>query len=113
MSTQGFTIFDTAIGRCAIAWGEGGVIGVKLPERSDAALRASIARQHPDARETDPPPAIDAAIAEVVGDSPDLVAGASPEVRTCGDYEDDVGHLVEPARSPIGDAIGQFYDAGD
>jgi hypothetical protein len=58
-------------------------------------------------------PYIDAAIAEVVGDSPDLVAGASPEVRTCADYEDDVGHLVEPSRSPIGDAIGQVYDEGD
>ena len=59
---QGFALFDTAIGRCAIVWGEGGVIGVTLPERSDAAMRARIGRRHPDARETNPPPAIDAAI---------------------------------------------------
>jgi methylated-DNA-[protein]-cysteine S-methyltransferase len=62
---QGFVLFDTAIGRCAIAWGEGGVIGVKLPERSDAALRARIGRQHPDAREANPPPAIGAAISDI------------------------------------------------
>ena len=62
---QGFALFDTAIGRCAIAWGEGGVIGVKLPERSDAALRARIGRQHPDAREANPPPGIDAAISDI------------------------------------------------
>jgi methylated-DNA-[protein]-cysteine S-methyltransferase len=59
---QGFALFDTAIGRCAIVWGEGGVIGVTLPERGDAAMRARIGRRHPDARETNPPPAIDAAI---------------------------------------------------
>lgn len=62
---QGFTIFDTAIGRCAIAWGEAGVIGVRLPERSDDAMRHWIGRRHPDARETDPPPAIEAAIGDI------------------------------------------------
>jgi hypothetical protein len=54
-------------------------------------------------------PYIDQAIAVVVGDSPDLVAGFSPEVQSCADYMDDVGHLIEPARGPIGDAIGQYY----
>lgn len=65
MSTQGFTLFDTAIGRCAIAWGEAGVIGVKLPERSDASMRARVSRQHPEARESSPPPAIEAAIDDI------------------------------------------------
>jgi methylated-DNA-[protein]-cysteine S-methyltransferase len=65
MSTQGFTLFDTAIGRCAIAWGERGVIGVSLPEPSDAATRARLTRQHPAARETNPPRDIEAAIADI------------------------------------------------
>ncbi|HXJ37165.1 MAG TPA: hypothetical protein VMS22_24315 [Candidatus Eisenbacteria bacterium] len=55
-------------------------------------------------------PYIDQAIAIVVGDAPDIAAGYSPEVRTCADYQDDVGHLVPDARGPIGDVIGQFYD---
>ena len=65
MSTQGFTLFDTAIGRCAIAWGEAGVIGVKLPERSDAAMRERIRSKHPDMREATPPPMIEAAIGDI------------------------------------------------
>ncbi len=40
---------------------------------------------------------------------PDLVAGFSPEVRSCADYSDDIGHLVPAARGPIGLAIGQYY----
>jgi len=65
MSTHGFTIFDTAIGRCAITWGEAGVMSVRLPERSDAVMCAWISRRHPEARETDPPPAIQAAIGDI------------------------------------------------
>ena len=29
--TRGFTEFDTAVGRCAIAWGDGAITGVWLP----------------------------------------------------------------------------------
>jgi methylated-DNA-[protein]-cysteine S-methyltransferase len=28
---QGFALFDTAIGRCGIAWGERGIVGLQLP----------------------------------------------------------------------------------
>jgi uncharacterized delta-60 repeat protein len=57
-------------------------------------------------------PYIDAAIAEVVNDSPDLVAGISPEVRSCADYSDNVGHLIPAARGPAGLEIGQYYAPG-
>ncbi len=33
MPTQGFALFETPIGRCGIAWGERGIVGVQLPER--------------------------------------------------------------------------------
>jgi hypothetical protein len=52
-------------------------------------------------------PLIDAAIAQVVGGA--VVAGPSPEVRTCADYSDSVGHLVDGARGPIGLAIADGY----
>ncbi|MGH3118778.1 MAG: hypothetical protein ACRDQ2_17020 [Gaiellales bacterium] len=52
-------------------------------------------------------PYIDRAIAQVTGG--DVVAGPSPEVRTCDDYEDLPGHLVRDARGPIGRAIGEFF----
>jgi hypothetical protein len=54
-------------------------------------------------------PYIDQAIALVVGDAPDLVAGYSPEVQSCTDYADDVGHLTTTGRARAGLAIGGYY----
>jgi hypothetical protein len=54
-------------------------------------------------------PYIVQAIASVLGDSPDLAAGYVPEVQSCADYLDDIGHLDPSARGPIGLAIGQYY----
>ena len=33
---RGYALFDTAIGRCGIAWSERGVLRVALPDASDA-----------------------------------------------------------------------------
>ncbi|MDE2578641.1 MAG: methylated-DNA--[protein]-cysteine S-methyltransferase [Hyphomicrobiales bacterium] len=41
--------FETAIGRCALAWGPAGVAAVRLPGASDAATRAALLRAVPDA----------------------------------------------------------------
>ncbi|MGK8520999.1 methylated-DNA--[protein]-cysteine S-methyltransferase [Nocardia asteroides] len=41
----GATLFDTAIGCCAIAWSEEGVIRFQLPEASPEATRARITRR--------------------------------------------------------------------
>src|SRR5512145_631355 len=62
MSAQGVTLFDTAIGRCGIAWGERGVVGVQLPETHEAATRSRLLRRFPDARESAPPPAVRRAV---------------------------------------------------
>src|SRR4051794_30264009 len=58
----GFALFDTALGACALAWGEGGVRGVWLPEPTPEATRARVLRRLPQARELAPPPSIAAAI---------------------------------------------------
>lgn len=54
-------------------------------------------------------PFMDEAIAGVVGG--DVLAGISPEVRTCSDYSDDKGsgHLDRAVRGIIGRMIGEFY----
>ena len=52
---------------------------------------------------------IDEAIDRVVGG--DVHAGASPEVRSCDDYTDAVGHLTEDAAEAIGRTIGEVYAA--
>jgi methylated-DNA-[protein]-cysteine S-methyltransferase len=56
MRTDGFTIFETAIGRCGIAWGAGGILGVQLPEAGEQATRRRLRRRFPAAREAAPPP---------------------------------------------------------
>ena len=72
MTQSAFTLFDTAIGACAIAWGERGVVGVWLPEQDAAATRGRISRRLPDAREASPTPDVQRTIEAIV----DLLAGA-------------------------------------
>ena len=62
MAGRGYTIFDTAIGRCGIAWGELGVAGVQLPEVREIETRKRLFRLFPDAREMRPPEEITVAI---------------------------------------------------
>ncbi|WP_436789337.1 methylated-DNA--[protein]-cysteine S-methyltransferase [Yinghuangia sp. YIM S10712] len=62
MTSRGSMLFDTAIGRCGIAWGTRGVTAVQLPERDDEATR----RRLPDAfPEAEPPPAVRDAIGAI------------------------------------------------
>lgn len=51
----GFALFDTAIGRCGVAWSERGLLGVQLPEGDDARTRARLLQKAPGAREAMPP----------------------------------------------------------
>lgn len=76
MSANGFALFDTAIGTCAIAWNERGVVGVRLPDATASATRARMQRRFPGALETTPLPAVRAAMDAIVallnGDPRDL-----------------------------------------
>jgi methylated-DNA-[protein]-cysteine S-methyltransferase len=76
MTPRGFALFETALGACGIAWSEGGVVSVQLPERDMAATRARLLTRSADARETLPPPgvqrAIDAIVSLLDGESSDL-----------------------------------------
>ena len=66
MSDQGFTVFDTALGPCAIAWGGRGIVGVQIPEGDNANTRGRIQRRFPAAQESEPPPHIARVIAHIV-----------------------------------------------
>jgi methylated-DNA-[protein]-cysteine S-methyltransferase len=55
MPEQNLAIFDTAIGPCAIVWSERGLLGVQIPEASEAATRARMVKRFPAAREVVPP----------------------------------------------------------
>jgi len=60
-----YALFDTPVGRCAIAWGSRGIIGVQLPERSSEATRIRLMRLCPNAEEAEPPKQIERAIEDI------------------------------------------------
>lgn len=67
MSAQGFALFDTAIGRCGIAWGADGIAGVQLPQPNEAQTRQRlIERSGGDVIEADAPPPVIAIIGDIV-----------------------------------------------
>jgi methylated-DNA-[protein]-cysteine S-methyltransferase len=66
MAGRGYTIFDTAVGRCGIAWGDAGILGVQLPEAREIETRRRMLRQYPDARELRPPLNVEIAIDGIV-----------------------------------------------
>ena len=78
MTSRGFTLFDTRIGRCGIAWGERGIVGVQLPEAREIATRARMLERFPNAAEDTPPPAVQRAVEDIVallhGEARDLAS---------------------------------------
>jgi methylated-DNA-[protein]-cysteine S-methyltransferase len=63
---RGYTIFDSGIGRCGIAWSDTGVAGVQLPEAREIETRKRLFALYPDAREMRPPVAVEIAIEGIV-----------------------------------------------
>jgi methylated-DNA-[protein]-cysteine S-methyltransferase len=61
-----FALFETAIGCCGIVWSERGIVGVQLPERSEAATRNRLRRRFPPAHEVEPPADVQRAIDDIV-----------------------------------------------
>jgi methylated-DNA-[protein]-cysteine S-methyltransferase len=76
MAGRGYTMFDTGIGRCGIAWGDLGIIGVQLPEAREIETRRRLFHLYPDARELRPPLNVEMAIEGIVallrGETSDL-----------------------------------------
>ena len=67
-------LFDTAIGRCALAWSVDGLTGVQLPGADEAATRARMRARFPGVEEREPPPEVCEAIrriAAALGGEPD------------------------------------------
>ena len=126
---SGYALFDTAIGRCALVWRGGLVVGAALPEESDERARASLARRFPGAVEAEPPPFAAAAIDRIrsllAGGKTDLgdirvdldgsafernvwqAARRIPcgEVRSYGDIARDIG--APGAAQAVGIALGR------
>jgi hypothetical protein len=57
-------------------------------------------------------PAVEAAIAQVVAADPGLsapVGPEAPEVARCSYFRDDIGHLIDEQKDPMGRFIASFY----
>jgi methylated-DNA-[protein]-cysteine S-methyltransferase len=71
MTDPRFTLFDTAIGSCGIAWGERGIIAVQLPMSSTEKTRQRLHQRFGDIKQANPPAAVQGAIDGMV----ELLAG--------------------------------------
>src|SRR6202521_1645784 len=71
MTGHHFAIFDTAIGRCGIAWSERGINAVQLPMSSEEKTRSRIRQRYGDIAEAPPPAEVQSAIDGIV----ELLAG--------------------------------------
>lgn len=81
--TDGFALFDTALGACAIAWGKQGLTGVQLPEFDAAATRARMRTRFPQVPQAVPPPDVQNAVDDIAA----LLRGEPHEPR-------DLSHIL-------------------
>jgi len=65
MNTIGYTLFETDLGQCALAWGGAGLVTVQLPEASAAHARARLQERFPAAIERAPDDAAAHAITSI------------------------------------------------
>lgn len=73
----GFSLFETAIGVCGIAWGEGGIVGAQLPDGDEDATRARMRRRFPGVAEAVAPDEVQVAIDSIVA----LMRGEPRDLR--------------------------------
>jgi methylated-DNA-[protein]-cysteine S-methyltransferase len=76
---EGYSLFATSIGECAVAWGPQGLVAVLLPESTAARLRTRLLRRFPDAPER-PAETVPAEVAEAIRRITALLAGAHDDL---------------------------------
>jgi methylated-DNA-[protein]-cysteine S-methyltransferase len=98
-ATQKYALFDTAIGRCGIAWNEIGVLAVRLPFANDDKMRTHLRNKFGDVEEVVPPPrirlAIDGIASLLNGEAVDL-SGIGLDMARVPDFD---RRVYEIARS--------------
>jgi O-6-methylguanine DNA methyltransferase len=66
MGVTGIALFDSPIGRCGVAWRSSGIVGLLLPDGTDAQTRSLLRQRFPGASEATPPSDIGRAIDDIV-----------------------------------------------
>jgi methylated-DNA-[protein]-cysteine S-methyltransferase len=105
MTPHSYAMFDTALGRCGIAWGDRGIVAVQLPQPSEAQTRARIVQRYGDVAEAVPPPdvqhAIDGIVALIAGEPIDLT-GVALDLDDVSDFQRgvyDIARSIPPGRT--------------
>lgn len=96
MTVYSFMLFDTALGRCGLAWGVAGVRAVAFPAEDEDYVRAYLFKRAPGAVETDAPPE---EIARIAADITALLGG---EMRDLSYADLDMAALSEFDREIYG-----------
>lgn len=101
----GFALFETPIGACGIVWGEGGILGMQLPESREQQARDRLQRRFAGATEASPPPEIEQIIAEIrallAGEARDL-AGVRLDMTAVPAFERkvyEIARTIPPGRT--------------
>jgi len=66
MTDVQFTLFDTALGRCGIAWAARGIVAVQLPQPDEKQTRVRLKQRYSAIAEALPPEPVQAAIDGIV-----------------------------------------------
>jgi methylated-DNA-[protein]-cysteine S-methyltransferase len=86
---RSFSLFNTPIGTCAIAWGEQGILGLSLPDDDPEVTRQFISARVTGAAESLPTPEVEAVIADIgrllEGEPADLL-GARLDLTGVSDF---------------------------
>src|SRR3712207_341738 len=92
-----YTLFETPVGFCGMAWNGRGVAGFQLPEDDASRTRSRIARRFPGASEAPPPPDIQRIIADLTallgGEARDLPA-VPLDIEHVADFDRHVYEIV-------------------
>ena len=105
MSKLGYALFDTAIGRCGLAWGEAGIVAVRLPDASDEKAQARFEQRFPGIQASEPTPEIAAAIARIQGlltGAKDDLADIALDMSSVSDFQQAVytiGRAIPPGQT--------------
>jgi methylated-DNA-[protein]-cysteine S-methyltransferase len=97
MQPQGFTLFETAIGHCGVAWSPRGLVGVQLPEGRPEATRARMRRRWGGSTERRPPAEVQVAVDGIVsllGGQPADLSSVTLDMEGVPDFDGQVYGLA-------------------
>ncbi len=117
--SEGYALFATAIGTCAVAWSDHGIVRVLLPGESDDAVRARMSHDRPAASEQEPPQAVAAAVERMralMDGAQDDLADVHLDLSGVSDFHRrvyDIARAIEPGTTlTYGEVARRLGDPG-